>query len=305
LVFLCRLQPGQPHAQVLFTPNSDDNYQSQYVLGQNEINRLLSDKVVLMQALIDKEVALCEQTEKLKQFEAKYEVEKIETNKRIEKMRTELRETTAQLSAQENASLRMEQMETQIRQLTRERDQLYTELNRAEAQIREMNNQAGQTGPIRLSLENQVISLDSVAANIKLQMAAQMQQRQIDLEIINPDARQMVKTDPELLQTVLQGLLLNAILASDAKGSIQLSLKISFETGMLLVQVTDFGAGLTQAEQTAFFNADHESLSGIGSIQSIRNAIRAIRVLNGKIWLKSKKDVFTTFRVQLPVRIID
>jgi chemotaxis protein histidine kinase CheA len=44
---------------------------------------------------------------------------------------------------------------------------------------------------------------------------------------------------------------------------------------------------------------------GIGSIQSIREAIRAIRVLNGKIWLKSKKGEFTTFRVQLPVRIID
>jgi len=74
---------------------------------------------------------------------------------------------------------------------------------------------------------------------------------------------------------------------------------------MLIIQVTDFGAGLTQAEQTAFFSADHESISGIGSIQSIRTAIRAIRVLNGKIWLKSKKDLFTTFRVQLPIRIID
>jgi len=74
---------------------------------------------------------------------------------------------------------------------------------------------------------------------------------------------------------------------------------------MLVIQVTDFGEGLTQAEQTAFFNADHKSIDGIGSVQSIRDAIRAIRVLNGKIWLRSKKEAFTTFRVQLPVRIID
>jgi sensor histidine kinase regulating citrate/malate metabolism len=62
---------------------------------------------------------------------------------------------------------------------------------------------------------------------------------------------------------------------------------------------------LTQTEQATLFSADQQIVPGIGSVQSIRDAIRAIRLLNGKIWLRSKKGAFTTFRVQLPVRIID
>jgi sensor histidine kinase regulating citrate/malate metabolism len=107
------------------------------------------------------------------------------------------------------------------------------------------------------------------------------------------------------LQTALYELLTNAILATEYGGTIRLEQKISLEMGMLTVQVTDFGVGLTQAEQTALFSAQHEVIPGIGSVPAVRNAIRAIRVLNGKIWLKSKKVSYTTFRFQIPVRIID
>ena len=74
---------------------------------------------------------------------------------------------------------------------------------------------------------------------------------------------------------------------------------------MLIMQITDYGPGLTPDEQAALFSTEPPEIGGIGSLASIREAVRAIRVLNGKIWLKSKKDISTTFRVQLPVRIID
>jgi len=116
---------------------------------------------------------------------------------------------------------------------------------------------------------------------------------------------QLIKSDPELLHTILKNLLSNAILASEGGGTIQLSQNISFETGMLVLEVTDFGQGLTQSEQQALFSAEYSTIPGIGSIPAIREAIRGIRVLNGKIWLRSKKGTFTTYRVELPVRIID
>ena len=94
-------------------------------------------------------------------------------------------------------------------------------------------------------------------------------------------------------------------MASEPGGRISLEQLLSLEMGMLTVQVTDYGEGLTQTEQTALFSAQHETIPGIGSVPAIRNAIRAIRVLNGKIWLKSKKASYTTFRFQIPVRIID
>ena len=115
----------------------------------------------------------------------------------------------------------------------------------------------------------------------------------------------MIKTDPEILHTALIRLMENAIQASKEGGKIQLSLKLSFETGMLILDVTDFGEGLSQTEQRVLFNTDRDALPGIGSIKSIRDAVSANRLLKGKIWLKSKKKVFTTFRIQVPVRIID
>jgi len=115
----------------------------------------------------------------------------------------------------------------------------------------------------------------------------------------------MIRTDPSLLQTVLSGLIKNAIQASEPGNKIQLSQTLFLETGMLIIQVTDLGEGLTQDEQRILFNGEQSRIPGIGNIQAIREAIRAIRLLNGKIWIKSKKDAFTTFRVQLPVRIID
>ena len=74
---------------------------------------------------------------------------------------------------------------------------------------------------------------------------------------------------------------------------------------MLIAEVTDHGEGLTQDEQTLLFSATETDIPGIGSLPSIRAAIRAIRVLNGKIWLRSTKQQSTTFRVQVPIRIID
>jgi sensor histidine kinase regulating citrate/malate metabolism len=80
---------------------------------------------------------------------------------------------------------------------------------------------------------------------------------------------------------------------------------LTFETGMLIAEVTDHGEGLTAEEQSALFNAGQTLVPGIGDLSAIRNAIRAIRVLNGKIWLRSQKNNYTTFRIQLPIRIID
>lgn len=291
--------------RLLFTADPLDQLKATLAQAQNEITRLIEEKESLSQKLKDKDADIDEQKAKIKQLKAKYQIEKLETVQQIEQLQEEIRGQVSQVTDHNEIRTKLEQMEMENRQLTAERDQLKIALARAKARITDLETQTGQTGPIRLSMQNQIISLDSIAANVRLRIASQLQQKNIDLKIINPDGRQMIKTDPELLQTAIVGLLENAIKASDPGGSVQLNQKLSFETGMLQIQVTDHGEGLTQAEQTAFFSADHVSIPGIGSVQSIRDAIRAIRVLNGKIWLRSKKNVFTTFRVQLPVRIID
>lgn len=292
-------------AQILYRP--DPKEQAQLALNQVQLqaSNFMEEANALRTALAEKDVQLRENENQIKELTAKYQIEQLETTSSIEQMKRKIAEMTPQVGLGRGTDSTVEQLRTKIRQLTDEQEHLRIALNRANGMIKELQTEAGQTGPIRLSLESQIISLDSIAANVRLRVGSQIQQKDIVLEIHNPDGRQMVKTDPELLQTSLHALLINAIRASEPGGTIKLELILSFEMGMLIIQVTDHGEGLTQAEQTALFSAQHEDVPGIGDVQSIRSAIRSIRVLNGKIWLKSEKESFTTFRFQIPVRIID
>lgn len=292
-------------ARILSRPDPKEKARLAFNQVQVQMNALMDETVSLRTALAEKEAQVREKETTIKELKAKYQIEKMETVSSFERMKRKIAELTSQVSLGQGAGSQLEQLQIEIRQLTREQEQMRIALNRANGMIKELQTEAGQTGPIRLSLENQIISLDSIAANIRLRVGSQIQRKDLVLEIHNPDGRQMIKTDPELLQTALHELLINAIRASKPGGTIKLEQKLSLEMGMLIIQVTDYGEGLTQAEQTALFSAQHEAVPGIGDVQSIRNAIRAIRVLNGKLWLKSEKTSFTTFRFQIPVRIID
>lgn len=292
-------------AQVLFMVDPIEKLKTDLERSHLAQSALTQDKEILTRALAQMGSAVEIRENAIKQLKAKFQIEKLEIVKQLDECQAKLRTLAAQAAAQKDYAGGLEQSKTEIRQLTAERDQLRTELTRANARIKDLENQSGQTGPIRLSVENQVLSLDAIAANARLGAAAKLSQNGIILEILNPDGRQIIRTDPLLLQAVLGGLLENAIQASEPGNKIQLSQALSLETGMLIIQVTDLGAGLTQEEQRILFNGDQTAIPGIGSIQAIREAIRAIRLLNGKIWIKSQKNEFTTFRVQLPVRIID
>lgn len=292
-------------AAVIFSTDDQDKDSHASNQPQININALIHASEKLRSALADKEAQIRENDTTIKGLKAKYQIEKMESMTRFEQMQQKITELNFRVSTQQEITSQLEQLQNENRLLTNEREQLQTELNHAKSMRTDQRTETGQTGPIRLSLESQIISLDSIAANARLRVATQLQKNNIDLEILNPDGRLMIRTDPELLQTALVELLTNAISASEYGGTIRLEQKLSLEMGMLTVQVTDFGEGLTQAEQTALFSAQHDTIPGIGSVASIRNAIRAIRVLNGKIWLKSKKVSFSTFRFQIPVRIID
>lgn len=291
--------------EVLFGSNQLETLQAELEQRATTIEQLRRNAEIISQTLAEKEQTLSELQTAIQQLKARYQIEKLESIQQMEALRQELQTAQQQTGSQVRLAQRLEQLHAEIHQLTRERDQLQTALARANARIQHLENQAGQTGPTRLSVDNQIISLDSIAANVRLQIAQRLQQARVDLEIINPDGRQVIKTDPELIQTALQHLLTNAIAAAPAGSAIQLALQLTLETGMLVAEVTDHGEGLMAEEQSALFNAGQKMVPGIGNLPAIRNAIRAIRVLNGKIWLRSQKNHYTTFRIQLPVRIID
>ena len=292
-------------SRVLFLQDPKSKLHTEIENLIKELEALNQQKEQLSIKLLENESQISNLQSNIKTIKANYQKEKLQTVKQIDHMKDHINLLKKQAVEQRDTSGILEQTTENLRQLVEERDQLKVELAQAKLRKKELESQTGQTGPIRLSMESQIISLDSIVANVKLQVNHQTQSKNLNLEIINPDGRQMVKTDPELLQSVLRGLLENAIHASESGGVIQLNQKITYESGMLNLQVTDYGEGLTPIEQKDLFSAEHESIPGIGSVESIRNAIQAIRVLNGKIWLRSKKGAFTTFRAQLPIRIMD
>jgi signal transduction histidine kinase len=291
--------------EVLFGPDPIEELRLENVQQQDLISdlRLTSDRMSLELQEKDQNLAALQST--LQQLKARYQLEKYESVQQMDAMQTELETLKGSPTRQWDGKRQLEQIQSEIRQFSREREELRASLARANARIQHLENQAGQTGPIRLSTDNQIISLDSVAANVRLQTSARLVQAGLTLEISNPDGRQMIKTDSELLGSILKGLVENAIAASPAGATVSLSQSLSLETGMLIAEVTDHGEGLTAEEQSALFNAGQTLIPGIGDLAAIRKAIRAIRILNGKIWLSSKKNDYTTFRIQLPVRIID
>jgi signal transduction histidine kinase len=292
-------------ARIFYYADQENSYRDELEQTQVHLGMIREEKTALEKELVQKQSVISELENDIKRVKAKYQMEKMESVKQIEAMKQKIEQLTSQTEISQKSLKKMEQTKQILRQLKEDRDRLRTELARAEAKIKHLTIHAGQTGPTRLSTNNQVISLDSIAANVRMRVTDALQRQSVKLEIVNPDGHQMVKVDPELLQTIVASLVENAVFASPIGGSIQLRQNLSMETGMLIIQVTDLGEGLTSEEQAALFNARNEAIPGIGSVDAIRNATRAIRVLNGKIWLKSKKDQYTTFRVQLPVRILD
>lgn len=112
-----------------------------------------------------------------------------------------------------------------------------------------------------------------------------------------------VEVDREKIQTVIQGLVENAIKYNKEGGSVTLSSK---EDGdFVIISVEDTGIGIAEKEKEKifdkFFRTDsakkHES---IGSGLGLFVIQRIVERHNGEIWFDSKEGIGTTFNVKIP-----
>jgi len=290
---------------VLFGPNPLHNLRQDLQEKTASIKQLKQASKELTDSISAREKQIGALQSTLTKLKARYQIEKLESVKQIETLHQRMANISSQRISQVDTSARMEQLQTEMRQLYYERDQLKADLAHAQARIEQLLFQSGQARPSAGSDESQIISLDSITANVRLKVSPLLKRKGLNLNIHNPDGRQRIRTNPELLQSALEGLLGNAAEASPTGGSLQFNLRLSMETGMLIAEITDHGQGLSQDEQTRIFSSGDVEIPGIGNIRSVRSTMQAIRALNGKIWLRSKQKDHTTFRIQLPVRIID
>jgi two-component system nitrogen regulation sensor histidine kinase NtrY len=107
-----------------------------------------------------------------------------------------------------------------------------------------------------------------------------------------------IQADPELLHRALQNLVLNAMDAMAAGGT--LTLRTQAHDSVVRVEVSDTGAGLTREECERLFtpyytSKQHGTGLGLAIVQSV------VSDHGGKISVESEPGHGTTFRIELPV----
>ncbi len=108
-----------------------------------------------------------------------------------------------------------------------------------------------------------------------------------------------VDADPVLLHRAFQNLVLNALDAMPAGGT--LTLRTSERSGHVLIEISDTGTGLTPEECsrlfTPYYTTKHQGTGlGLAIVQSV------VSDHHGTVSVSSEEGHGTTFRIELPVR---
>jgi signal transduction histidine kinase len=165
---------------------------------------------------------------------------------------------------------------------------------------------AAQVRAGRLSLQTDELDVAALADECVASAGPLAQERDIRLSYrSHGDAR--VVADSNRLAQVIDNLLSNALKFTPEGGSVDVSVRA--ELGRILVEVSDTGIGIAEAEQpklfTPFFRADsavEHAIPGTGLGLSIVKGI--VEAHGGTITLSSRLPEGSTFRVDLPAAAI-
>ncbi len=126
------------------------------------------------------------------------------------------------------------------------------------------------------------------------------------LKPINDIGSVSIKTDHEKVKQILNNLVSNAIKFTE-KGSI--TIKVSENTGNLLMSVTDTGIGISESDKMIIFDRFRQAEIGLsrsfgGSGLGLAITKGYVEFLGGEIWVDSKPDIGSVFTVSIPVEFI-
>ena len=110
----------------------------------------------------------------------------------------------------------------------------------------------------------------------------------------------VVPIDPELIGRALQNLVLNAIDAMPDGG--RLTVRTRRGSGVVRLEVSDTGAGMTEEERTRLFtpyytSKPHGTGLGLAIVQSV------VADHRGRVWVESEQGRGSTFIIELPVEL--
>jgi len=161
----------------------------------------------------------------------------------------------------------------------------------------------------RLRLEMGEVDLREVIDTVIQSVKAQIETKQLALEIDVPATLPPVWGDQERVIQILNNLVSNAYKYTPDGGEIHITVNGQTEfasSGCLAVSIRDTGVGITPEDQqqlfTKFFRADDprvRDVPGTGLGLSITKSL--VETHGGEIWFQSEPDRGTTFTFTLPV----
>lgn len=118
-----------------------------------------------------------------------------------------------------------------------------------------------------------------------------------------PDSLPVIWGDEDRLRQIALNLLINASKFTPEGGTI--TLRARQANGFIIVEVQDTGRGISEEEQSRLFIAYHRQLSDLEHLSGLGLGLalskNLVELHGGKIWVKSREGVGSTFSFSLPV----
>lgn len=134
-------------------------------------------------------------------------------------------------------------------------------------------------------------------------------EKNIQLEVDLKKCPEEALVNADALNKILNGLLKNALLASPNGSKVHLELlsEQKEDNDVLVIETTDQGGGLSLQEQDSFFTyierVGQPVPGGVGDAQAMREVLRAVKEIEGNIWIKSDVNKPTIYQVDIPVQL--
>ena len=147
----------------------------------------------------------------------------------------------------------------------------------------------------------QAVNINEVVNGAIKTFAAQLaaERQRIDLQLKLDETLKPIQADPDLLHRAVQNLILNALDAMPAGGTLTLETQTAADG--VRVKISDNGKGLTKEECERLFTPyyttkQHGTGLGLAIVQSV------VSDHGGRISVESEPGRGTTFRIELPAQ---
>lgn len=155
------------------------------------------------------------------------------------------------------------------------------------------------------------VEISGLFDNLKQSFELTAEEHQLDLQFDSSQAKDPVWFDPSKVEKILINLISNSFKFTDSGGVITVKAKIKEKSGgrkILNLTVRDTGKGMESRVVNKIFDrfyqsetADNKAKEFYGTGIGLSFVYSLVQLHRGKIWVKSKVNVGTIFKIDLPV----